>query len=85
MRYGLLVIVICLGLVFDLGLYIASSDDAFATFDLRRPATILPIIANRYRELRAQVGDVVRGLVDGFAAPVRERAHRDAPAEALPR
>jgi hypothetical protein len=85
MRYGLVVLVICLGIIFDLGLYIASSDDAFATFDPRHPATILPILANRYRDLRAQMGEVVRGLVDGFAAPVRERARRDVPAEAPPR
>jgi hypothetical protein len=85
MRYGLLVLVICLGIVFDLGLYIASSDDAFSTFDPRHPATILPIITNRYRDLRVQIGELVRGFVDGFAAPVRERAHRDVPAEPPPR
>ena len=84
MRYGLLVLLICLGLICDLGLYIAMSDDSFESFDPLHPATILPIIANRFRDLRDQVGEVLRDLVDGFAGPYRERMHRDLPTEPLP-
>lgn len=84
MRYGLFVLLICLGLIFDLGLYIASSDDSFGSFDPLRPSTLLPIIANRFRELHAQAGDALRGLVDDFTAPFRERVRRHFPAEPLP-
>ena len=84
MRYGLLVLVICLGIIFDLGLYIASSNENFSTFDPLHPATILPIITNRYRALRAQVYEAVERLVTGFAAPVHERAQRDLQEEGVP-
>lgn len=84
MRYGLLVFLICLGLLCDLGVYIATSDDSFDSFDPLRPATILPIIADRFRNLRDQVGEVLRDLVEGFSAPYRERMHRDLPTEPLP-
>ncbi len=84
MRYGLLVLIICLGLVFDLGLYIASCDDSTASFDLLRPSTLLPIIATRFRDLYARGRDLLTGLVDEFRAPFHERTHRTLPAEAFP-
>lgn len=81
MRYRLLVVLICLGLVFDLVVYIATFDKARRSFDPRHPATLLPIIANRYRDLRAQVYEAAKKLMTGFAAPVHERARRDLQAD----
>jgi hypothetical protein len=83
MRYGLVVLLICLGIAFDLSVYIATSDDAFDAFDPLHPATLLPILANRYRELHSQGRGWLRNLVDEFTAPFRERLRHEKPKESL--
>ncbi len=84
MRYGLLVLLICLGIAFDLGVYLAASDDLFESFDPLHPATLLPIVANRFRELQPQVREVLRNLLDELAAPYREQLKRRIPTDPLP-
>jgi hypothetical protein len=81
MRYRSVVGVLCLAIAADLGVYIATSDDARASFDPRRPATLLSIPANRARALRAQVSEAAKTLVTGFTAPVHDRAKRDLQAD----
>jgi hypothetical protein len=73
MRYGLLVVVICLAIAGDLGVYIAMDDASFESFDPLRPATLLPIVANRFCEHRPRACDVLRDLADTLVAPYRER------------
>ena len=73
MRYVLLVCLLGLALAFDLGVFIASSDDAAGTFDPLQPATLLPIMAERLHTLRSQVGELdVRHFLDIFVTPYRE-------------
>jgi hypothetical protein len=74
-----------LALAFDLGVFIASSDDAFDSFDPFHPATLLPIVAGRLHEVQLQVRELdVQHLFHLLAAPYRERLHRTLPTEALP-
>jgi len=84
MRYGLLILLICLGIVFDLSVYIATSDNSFESFDPLHPATLLPIVARRFRELHSQVREVLRDLVDESTAPYREQLTRSIPTDPLP-
>lgn len=84
MRYVLLVLVICLAIVFNLGVYIATSDESFATFDPLQPATILPIAADRFREIRAQAREMLRDLAEEIVAPYRELLQRRLPTEPSP-
>ena len=77
MRYLLLVGVLILAIACDLTVFIASSDDALETFDPLRPATLLPIMADRLHTLRTQVAAFVNDLVEEFAAPYRERIHHE--------
>lgn len=84
MRYGLLVLVICLAIAGDLGVYIALDDASFESFDPLRPATLLPIVANRFCEHHPQACEVLRDLVDTLVAPHRERPRLESPAALLP-
>lgn len=84
MRYLLLVLLICLAVAFDLGVYIAMSDDTFESFDPLQPATILPIAADRLREIRAQAREVLREIVKELAVPYRDLLPRRLPTEPLP-
>jgi len=85
MRYLLLVCLMGLALAFDLGVFIASSDDAFDSFDPFHPATVLPIIAGRLHEIQSQVRELdVEHLFAVLAAPYRERIQRTLPTEPLP-
>jgi len=85
MRYLLLVCLMGLALAFDLGVFIASSDDAFDSFDPFHPATVLPIIAGRLHEIQSQVRELdVQHLFAVLAAPYRERIQRNLPTETLP-
>jgi hypothetical protein len=84
MRYGLLVVLICLAIAGDLGVYIAMDDASFESFDPLRPATLLPIVANRFCEHRPLVCEVLRDLADTLAAPYRERPRPESPTDLLP-
>jgi len=84
MRYGLLVVVICLAIAGDLGVYIAMDDASFEAFDPLRPATLLPIVANRFCEHHPQACDTLRDLADKFVAPYRERPRPESPTDLLP-
>jgi hypothetical protein len=80
MRYALLVLLICLGIAFDLGVYVATSDDSFGSFDPLRPATLLPIVASRLDALKFQLRELdVQAFLDEFAAPYRERLGHELP------
>ena len=82
MRYGLIVLVVCLGILFYLGMYVASSDDAVG-FDPLRPSTLLPIIGHGIRALVGQLRDVGQGVVDVVGNPQRERVERHLPIDAV--
>jgi len=80
MRYALLVLLICLGIAFDLGVYVATSDDSFGSFDPLRPATLLPIVASRLDALKFQLRELdVQAFLDEFAAAYRERLGHELP------
>jgi hypothetical protein len=85
MRYALLVLLICLGIAFDLGVYVATSDDTLGSFDPLRPATLLPIVANRLDALKSKCVLAVQAFLDEFAAPYRERLRHEGFTEPLPR
>lgn len=82
MRYLILICVLGLAIVCDLGVYVATSADAFESFDPLHPATLLPIVLGRLQALRARVGDLVNDLVEEFAAPYRERIRHEYPTPA---
>jgi hypothetical protein len=82
MRYGLLVLTVCLGMLFYLGLYVASSDDAL-DFDPLRPSSILPIMGRGVHALFVRVRDVGQALTDAVGNPQRERVQRHLPIEAV--
>jgi hypothetical protein len=70
MRYVLLACLIALGLTCALSVVVTTADDReLEAFDPFRPATLLPIVANRLHDLRPLVHD----LVDAFTAPYRQR------------
>ncbi len=81
MRYVILVCVLGLALTLDLSVLIATSDDSLEAVDLRRPATLLPIVADRMHDVATAAGELMRDLVEWFAAPYRERLHHSLPAE----
>jgi hypothetical protein len=84
MRYGLLVVLICLAIAGDLGVYIAMHNDSFESFDPLRPATLIPIVANRFCKHHPQACDVLRDLADTLVAPYRERPRPESPTDLLP-
>jgi hypothetical protein len=75
---------ICLAIAGDLGVYIAMHDASFDSFDPLRPATLLPIIADRFCERHPQACEVLRDLADKFAAPYREPPRPERPTRLLP-
>jgi len=82
MRYGLLVLTLCLGILVYLGLYVASSDDV-VDFDPLRPSSVLPIMGRGIHALAAQVRNVGQTLADAVGNPQRERVQRHLPIEAV--
>ena len=84
MRYGLLVVVICLAIAGELGVYLAMEDASLEAFDPLRPATLLPIVADRFCAHRPPVCEVLRDLADTLAAPYRGRPRPESPTDLLP-
>lgn len=82
MRYGVLVVLLCLGMIVYLGLYVASSDDA-VDFDPLRPSSVLPIVGRGAHTLLAHLRDVGQALADAVGNPQRERVKRHLPIEAV--
>jgi hypothetical protein len=82
MRYGLLVLTLCLGILVYLGLYVASSDDV-VDFDPLRPSSVLPIMGRGIPALAAQVRNLGQTLTDAVGNPQRERVTRHLPIEAV--
>ena len=86
MRYILLACLLGLALAFEFGLLVATSDDAFDSFDPYHPATLFPIVASHVQDLQSRVRLHVSGLVDAVIAPYRmqirhESADRSEPQE----
>lgn len=73
MKNVLLVCVLGLAVAVEVAVFIAASDDSFASFDPHHPATLLPILAGRLHAFRSTARKLVRALVDEFTAPYRER------------
>ena len=85
MRYPILVCLIGLGLgLITFGLAAAPGDPR-ASFNSHHPATLLLDIDSRLREFRSAAGELVRGLVDEFTAPYRERLQHESPTQSPPR
>ena len=73
MRYVILVCLLGLAIGLDLAAFVAASNDAFEPFDPFHPATLLPIVAGRLREIRSQVRAIdVREFFDVLVGPYRE-------------
>lgn len=82
MRYLLLVGLLCLAVALDLALFVSASDEALEQFDPFRPATLLPIVSGRLHALESQVRALdVRDFLDALAAPYREPAQAENPAQ----
>jgi len=77
MRYVLLVGVIALAITFGLGLLAAPSKDSLASFDPNRPATLFLNIDSGLRAFGSATSELVRGLVEEFTTPYRERFRRE--------
>jgi hypothetical protein len=85
MRYVILVCLLGLAIAFDLAVFIATTDDAFESFDPYHPATLLPIVASRLHALRSQVRELdVHALLDALAAPYRETIRHERPTPSQP-
>ncbi len=84
MRYLLLLCVLGLALTLDLSVLVATSGTMLESFDPRHPATLLPIVADRLHTVSTATGELVRDLVEWFAAPYRERLQRTLPTEPAP-
>ncbi len=82
MRYCLIVVLLCLGILFYLGMYFAPFDEAVHV-DPLRPSTLVRIVAHGARALFAQVRAAGQGLVDAVGNPQRERVKRHFPNEAV--
>lgn len=82
MRYCVFVLLLCLGILFYLGMSTASSDHAVA-FDPRRPSTLVWITMRGVRVVFAQARDLSQGFVDAVGNPQRERVKRHLPLEGV--
>ena len=86
MRYILLAFLLALAVAFELGVFVATSDDSFGSFDPYHPATLFPIVASRMQDLQSHVRLRVGELVEVAIAPYRmqirhESADRSEPQE----
>ncbi len=79
MRYGILTCLLGLAIVFDLFVLVATTHDAFDSFDPLHPATLLPIAAHEMHAVATAAGDLVRDLVAWFAAPYHALSAAPAP------
>lgn len=78
MRYVLLFFLLGLAIAVDLGVFIARSDEALVSFNPLRPATLIPIVANRLHTLHAQVRELdARALFDALTGRYRELGRRE--------
>ena len=77
MKNVLLLCVLGLVLALELALFIAATDDSFASFDPHHPATLLPVVAHRLHNVRSQVEARVRELIDMSTAAFRERIQHE--------
>lgn len=84
MRYVLLACVLVLAIVFDLGVFVGTSDDAFRAFDPHRPATLVPVVTGRIHELQSRLRLHVSDLVDAVTATYRTWIRHGAPLDSEP-
>ncbi len=73
MRYGILVCLLGLAIALDLFVLVATSDDAFGSFDPLHPATLLPIAAHEMHAVATATGEFMRDLLAWFTAPHHPR------------
>jgi hypothetical protein len=81
MRYVLLIGLIGLAIAFGLGLLTAPSKNPLASVDLHRPATLFLNIESGLRAFGSAAGAIVRGLVEEYTNPYRERFRRESPTQ----
>ena len=77
MRRILVASLLGLVVVLEIALFIAMVDDSRESFDPLRPATLLPIVADRLHALRSQAELRVREYIDGSTAAFRERIQHE--------
>jgi hypothetical protein len=73
MRYVLLIGLIGLALAIVLGMLAAPSKDSLASLDPHHPAAFFLNIESRLRAFGSAASELVRGLVEEFTTPYRER------------
>ncbi len=85
MRSVRLFCIIALALFCGLSALIAASDDSLGSFDLHRPATLLPMVTKRLCTLRSQVQQLRLGdLLDVALANLRDRIRHASPTPPSP-
>jgi hypothetical protein len=84
MRYVVLACVLILAIVFDLGVLLTTSDDAFRALDADRPATLLPIASSRVHDLQSRLRLQVSDLVDAVTATYRAWVRHEIPSGSEP-
>lgn len=77
MRYLILVCLIGLGLSLIAFGLAGTHGDRLASLDPHHPAALLLSLDNRLHALRSAATELLRGLVDEFTAPYRERLRRE--------
>ena len=77
MRYLILVCLLGLGLSLIAFGLAGPPGDRLASFDPHHPAALLLSLDNRLHAFRFAATELLRGLVDEFAAPYRERLRRE--------
>ncbi len=79
MRYGILVCLLGLVIAFDLFVLVATTNDAFDSFNPLHPATLLPIAVREMRAVTTATGEFVRDLLAWFATPHHSLSAAPAP------
>jgi len=79
MRYVVLACVLILAILFDLGVLVTTSDNAFRALDADHPATLVPIASSRLHDLQSRLRLHVSDLVDAVTATYRAWIRHEIP------
>jgi hypothetical protein len=84
MRYVLLIGLIGLAIALGLGVLTTPSKDSPASFDPHHPAAFLHDSASGLRAFGSAAAELVRGLLEEYTTPYRERLRHDGATPSLP-
>jgi hypothetical protein len=85
MRFVLLIGLIGLAIAVGLGVVAAPSKGSLASLDPHHPATLFLNIESGLRAFGSAATELVRGLVNEFTSPYRERIRHSSPTPSPPR